>query len=181
MLQELETPRALGWADIAKDSRQVLIRTKSRVRPGARLHLLAVGVGIHNEEHAKSLRLNYADRDARDLLTEIIDTQETLSSDVRSQVLLNDHANKAGIVRALEKLREDMAKGGDDDLVVHFSGHGALIDSKLYLLPSERRRSRIHRHQDKRAVDRPDSRMSCWRLPRSAGSSSSWMPATPGR
>src|SRR4051812_29401493 len=42
VLQELETPRALGLAMMAEHNREVMLRTNSRVPPGAQLHLLAV-------------------------------------------------------------------------------------------------------------------------------------------
>jgi uncharacterized caspase-like protein len=53
-------------------------------------------------------------------------------------MLLDKDANKKGIRRALEGIREAMKKGSRNDLaVVHFSGHGALVDNRLYLLPYE--------------------------------------------
>src|SRR5205814_726893 len=57
-------------------------------------------------------------------------------ADVKPQVLLDKDASKGGILRALKTMRAGMEVGGGDDLaVVHFSGHGALLDGKLYLLP----------------------------------------------
>jgi uncharacterized caspase-like protein len=53
-------------------------------------------------------------------------------------VLLDKDATKSGIMRALAVMRAGMAAGGGNDLaVVHFSGHGAMVDRKLYLLPDE--------------------------------------------
>lgn len=138
VLQELETPRALGLAVLAEQKREVARRTNSRVPPGARLHLLAVGISAYNEDYAKHLRLNYADRDARDLASAITSTQERLYAQVSPQVLRDKEATKAGILRALATMRAGMERGGGNDLaVVHFSGHGALIDGKLYLLPHD--------------------------------------------
>jgi hypothetical protein len=65
VLQELETPRALGLAGMAEHNREVMLRTSSRVPPGTRLHVLAVGISAYNDEHAKRLQLQFADRDAR--------------------------------------------------------------------------------------------------------------------
>jgi hypothetical protein len=139
VLQELETPRALGLAVLAEHDLEIMIRTNSRLPPGIKLHLLAIGIDAYNEEYAKNLRLNYADRDAHDLASAIVNTQAGgLYAAVEPQVLLDKDANKAGIMRALETMRENMAKGGGNDLaVVHFSGHGALVDGSLYLLPSD--------------------------------------------
>ncbi len=137
VLQELETPRALGLAELAQHNREVAVRTHSEVRPGARLYLLAIGISVYNEDYAKNLRLHYADRDARDLANAVVNTQVGLYSRVIPQVLLNQDANKEGILQALETMRAMAAGGGGDLAVVHFSGHGALVSGKLYLLPYE--------------------------------------------
>jgi WD40 repeat protein len=135
VLQELETPRALGLAELAEHNRQVMLRTQSHISPGAQLHLLTIGIDQYNEEYARNLRLQFADRDARDLASAIITTQEALYH-VRPTVLLDRDANKTGILRALKNMRAAMASGSGNDLaVIHFSGHGALVDRKLYLLP----------------------------------------------
>jgi WD40 repeat protein len=137
VLQELETPRALGLAVMAEHSQEVMLRTNSHVPPGARLHLLAIGISAYNQEYAKNLRLHYADRDANDLASAIVNTQSSLYQ-VQPQVLLDKDANRLGIMEALATMRRQMAAGGGDDLaVVHFSGHGALVDGELYLLPYE--------------------------------------------
>jgi len=129
---------ALGLAVLAEHNREIADRTNSRVPPGTQLHLLTIGISAYNEDYAKTLRLNYADRDARDLASAIVKTQGSLYSRVMPQVLLNKEANKGGILRALKTLRAGMAAGiGTDLAVVHFSGHGALVDGKLYLLPVE--------------------------------------------
>jgi len=136
VLQEMETPRALGLAALAEHNREIKIRTNSRLPPGTKLHLLAIGISAYNEDYAKNLRLQYADRDARDLASAITNTQGSLYADVKPQVLLDNDANKGGILRAFETMRASMEAGGADDLaVVHFSGHGALVDGELYLLP----------------------------------------------
>ena len=138
VLQELETPRALGLAVLAEHNREVKLRTHSQMPPGAQLHLLTIGISEYNEAYAKNLRLNYADRDARDLANAILSTQASLYSRVIPQVLSDKDASKAGILRALKTMRAGMEANRDNDLaVVHFSGHGALVDGKLYLLPYE--------------------------------------------
>jgi Caspase domain len=135
VLQELETPRALGLAVLAEHNREVMLRTHSDIPPGARLYFLTVGIDQYNEEYAKNLRLKFADRDARDLASAIINTQDALYQ-VKPTVLLDKEANKTGILRALKNMRAAMESGNGNDLaVIHFSGHGALVDRKLYLLP----------------------------------------------
>jgi hypothetical protein len=136
VLQELETPRALGLAVLAEHNKEVAIRTHSQLPPGVQLHLLTVGISAYNEDYAKNLRLHYADRDARDLASAIVNTQEGLYSRVDAQALLNKEATRGGILRGLQTLRTTMERGGGNDLaVVHFSGHGTLVDGTLYLLP----------------------------------------------
>jgi WD40 repeat protein len=138
VLQELETPRALGLAVLAEHAREVMLRTRSDVLPGARLHLLAIGISAYNEDYAKHLRLHYAHRDAYDLASAIANTQTRLYADVRPQVLLNEDATRRDILAALSFMQDDMKKGQGVDLaVVHFSGHGALVRGKLYLLPHD--------------------------------------------
>jgi WD40 repeat protein len=138
VLQELETPHALGLAVLAEHNKEVAIRTHSQLPPGVQLHLLTIGISAYNEDHAKNLRLHYADRDAHDLASAIVSTQEGLYSHVTAQSLLDKDANRGGVLRALQTLRTEMERGGGNDLaVVHFSGHGAMVDGTLYLLPYE--------------------------------------------
>ena len=135
VLQELETTRAFGVAGLAEHNREVMLRTHSHISPGAQLHLLTIGIDQYNEEYAKNLRLQFADRDARDLASAIVNTQDALYQ-VKPTMLLDKDANKTGILRALKTMRAAMASGNGNDLaVIHFSGHGALVDHKLYLLP----------------------------------------------
>jgi len=135
VLRELETLRALGLADLAEHNREVMLRTHSHISPGARLYLLTIGIDQYNEEYAKNLRLHFADRDAHDLASAIANTQSALY-EVKPTVLLDKDANKTGILRALKTMRAPMASGNGADLaVIHFSGHGALVNQKLYLLP----------------------------------------------
>ena len=138
VLQELETPRALGRAVLAEHNRLVMLRTNSRLPPGARLHLLTIGISAYNAQHAGHLRLHYAVRDARGLATALLTTQTGLYADVVPQVLCDAEANKPGIFQALGAMRAGMARGTGSDLaVLHFAGHAALVDGALYLLPVE--------------------------------------------
>ncbi len=98
VLQENETPRAVGLAVLAEHNRQVMLRTESHISPGAQLQLLAIGIDQYNEEYAKNLRLHFADRDAHDLASAIVNTQSALYQ-VKPMVLLDKDANKTGILR----------------------------------------------------------------------------------
>jgi hypothetical protein len=131
--REMETARALGIDDLAKLRRQVLLRTRSGIPPGARLHLLAIGVSRYDEAH---LRLKFAQQDAHDVVSALSGTQDALYVAGSRQYLPDEDATRASIRRALETLRQAMT-GQDDLAVVHFSGHGAMVDGELYLLPQD--------------------------------------------
>ena len=134
VLQQLETPRALGLAVLAEHNEEVRRRTDSHVPPGTRLHLLAVGVGTYQQDD--HLHLKFADHDAESLASAIKTTQEPLYT-VEARSLLNQDANKKGIMTTLASIGRHMEAGGGNDLaVVFFSGHGAMVGAnKLYLLP----------------------------------------------
>jgi hypothetical protein len=133
VLQELETARAFGLLGLADHAREVMLRTNSRVPPGAQLHLLAIGINAYSGK----LHLEYARPDAHDLASAIASTQEVLYR-VHPQTLFDADASKKGIMDAIEAMRDGMSKGAGNDLaVVYFSGHGAMVDDKLYLLPAD--------------------------------------------
>ena len=102
-----------------------------RSAPGARLHVLAIGVNDYGEQ-ARHLRLDFADQDARDVASALVNTQGSLYADVLFQVLRDETANEAGILHAFRVLEERMQE--DDVAVVLFSGHGAIVDEEFFLL-----------------------------------------------
>ena len=74
VLQELETARALGIADMKAARREVQIRTGSAKAPGARLHVLAIGVSDYGAK-AAGLALKFAHKDAEDVASALLNTQ----------------------------------------------------------------------------------------------------------
>ena len=106
--------------------------------PGARLHVLTVGVSDYGQA-ATHLKLSFAAADATDVAAALLNTQKGLYADVHPQRLSNQDATRAGILRGLATMRQAMARGepGRDLAVVHFSGHGTLLDGEFYLLPHE--------------------------------------------
>jgi WD40 repeat protein len=136
VLQELETARALGIADLKQARTAVKIATGAAKAPGARLHVLTVGINDYGPK-AKDLTLKFADRDALDVASALANTQELgLYAEVKPQALFNGTATKAGIFDALDAMERNMASGAGQDLaVVLFSGHGTMIDDQLYLVP----------------------------------------------
>jgi hypothetical protein len=136
VLQEMETALALGIADLKAARRDVQIATGSDKAPGARLHVLTIGVSDYGDK-ASDLRLKFAHRDAQDVASALVNTQGGgLYAEVMPTFLHDRTADKAGIFEALAAMERNMAKGASQDLaVVMFSGHGTMIDGQFYLVP----------------------------------------------
>jgi WD40 repeat protein len=137
MLQTLDTPRAIGLAVLAEMRAAVQRRTGVAVAPGARLHVLTVGVSDYGLA-ATHLKLKFAAADATDVAA-ALNMQTSLYADVKPQRLRNEEATRAGILRGLATMRQAMARSepGRDLAVVQFSGHGTLLDGEFYLLPHD--------------------------------------------
>jgi uncharacterized caspase-like protein len=136
VLQELETARALGIADVKAARRDVQIATGSKNAPGALLHVLTIGVSDYGDK-AKDLRLKFAHRDAQDVASALVNTQGGgLYAEVKPMFLHDRTADRVGIFRALAAMERNMRAGAGQDLaVVMFSGHGTMIDGQFYLVP----------------------------------------------
>jgi hypothetical protein len=136
VLEQMETTRALGIADMKAARRDVQIATGSAKAPGARLHVLTIGVSDYGDK-ARNLKLKFADRDAQDVASALINTQEGgLYAEVKPQFLHDSTANKDGIFEALDLMERNMAAATGGDLaVIMFSGHGTMIDGQFYLVP----------------------------------------------
>jgi WD40 repeat protein len=136
VLQEQETARALGIADLKAARRDVQIATGSTKAPGARLHVLTIGVSDYGDK-ARDLRLKFANRDAQDVASALVNTQDGgLYAEVKPMFLRDGTADKPGIFDALAAMERNMGGGAGQDLaVVMFSGHGTMIDGQFYLVP----------------------------------------------
>jgi hypothetical protein len=136
VLQELETARALGIADLKTARRDVQIITRSTKAPGARLHVLTIGISDYGDK-ARNLRLNFAARDAQDVASALLNTQGGgLYAEVKPIFLHDSEADRGGIFEALAAMDRNMAGSAGQDLaVVMFSGHGTMIDNQFYLVP----------------------------------------------
>jgi uncharacterized caspase-like protein len=143
VLEELETARALGIADLAAARYDVQVATGAAVAPGAQLHILAIGISDYGDK-ATSLRLKFAAKDANDVASALLATQGSefnkkggLYADVKTQYLHDGDADRAAMFRALDSMKANMVKdeAGQDLAVILFSGHGAIIDDHFYLLP----------------------------------------------
>jgi WD40 repeat protein/uncharacterized caspase-like protein len=143
VLQELETARALGIADMAAASHEVQLATGAAKAPGARLHVLAIGIDDYGKA-AQQLHLNFAAKDASDVANALVNTQSSqynklggLYAEVSANYLDNENAAKFSIFQAFDATQQDMAKdpAGEDLAVVMFSGHGVTTEDGFYLLP----------------------------------------------
>jgi uncharacterized caspase-like protein len=149
----LNRPDALAWAlderglgafaleegKAARVEAQRITRTASP--PGARLHLLAVGISKYGEA-APRIALRYADNDANEVAAALFDTHEMngpyrgsggLYAEVKPTLLTNETATRRQIfiqLAAMERLMFD-----NDTAIIMFSGHGAMIGKQFYLLP----------------------------------------------
>jgi WD40 repeat protein len=133
VLQEQETARALGIADLQAARADVQEATGSEKPPGAKLHVLTIGISDYGDK-ARRLTLKFAHRDAQDVANALITTQKgALYAEVKPMFLHDSTANKVGIFDALKKTEQNMAT--DDFAVVMFSGHGTMIDGQFYLVP----------------------------------------------
>jgi uncharacterized caspase-like protein len=114
----------------------VQIATRSKKAPGARLHVLTIGVSDYGDK-ARDLRLKFAHRDAQDVASALVNTQEGgLYAEVKPMFLQDRTADKAGIFDALAAMNRNMAGGAGQDLaIVMFSGYGTMIDGQFYLVP----------------------------------------------
>jgi hypothetical protein len=81
ILQTLDTPRAIGLAILAEVRAAVQRRTGAAVAPGARLHVLTVGVSDYGQA-ATHLKLRFAAADATDVAAALLTTQKGLYADV---------------------------------------------------------------------------------------------------
>jgi WD40 repeat protein/uncharacterized caspase-like protein len=138
MIQEMDPVRALGIAEQADLREAVKLRTGARVAPGALLHIVSIGISDYGVQ-ATRLKLAYAQKDARDVLEALMHTQTSLYAAIKPQYLPNGQANKAAIIDALGTMQQTLAASpqGRDLAVVMFSGHGALIEGRYYLLPHD--------------------------------------------
>jgi hypothetical protein len=139
VLQELETARALGIAELTAGRLAVQRATGSAKPPGATLHVLAIGVDKFGDK-AGDLHLDYAAEDAHDIATALEESQTgkaSLYADVKIQYLPNDRADNTAIRDALDDMATSMTtrSPGQDVAVILVSSHGEMIDGQFYLVP----------------------------------------------
>jgi WD40 repeat protein len=122
LVERLEANKAVQQAAPAKK------------RPGHRLHVVAIGI---NYAQWKSLALTYAENDASQFLTRLMETQAStgMYADVLPYPLDSNSAKQSAIIQMLEATALEMHPG--DVAIVFFSGHGVMVGEKFYLVPSD--------------------------------------------
>jgi uncharacterized caspase-like protein len=145
VLEELETARALGIADMALARCDVQAAAHSAKPPGDVLHVLAIGIDRFGDR-ASGLHLDYADDDARDVATALLGSQKkgsckpSLYADVKVETLTDateEKPTRENILKAIDTMAQNMRRNGSgrDVALVLVSTHGAMIGNELYLLP----------------------------------------------
>ena len=110
VLPQMGTAGALAVTEMAKIRNAVRRATGADIAPGARLHVLAIGISDYGEA-ARHLDLAYADQDARDVAAALRQSQSSLYAEVRATSLENEEATKTRIFAALEDIRKGMEGG----------------------------------------------------------------------
>jgi WD40 repeat protein len=138
ILQEMETFRALGIAEAAATRTDVQRVTGAAQPPGARLHLLTIGISDYGDK-AMNLRLKFADKDATDVFHALVSNNREggLYARVLPDFLTDQQATRTEIFKALDAMRTNMqqSSGNQDLAVVMFSGHGFIVEGQFYLMP----------------------------------------------
>jgi uncharacterized caspase-like protein len=136
VLQEVGTAKAPDIADLQAARRAVQIATEAENPPGARLHVLTIGISDYGDK-ARDLTLKFAASDAQDVANALNKQGGGLyAAPVKLDYLLDHDADKGGIFEALHDMARRMARDAGQDLaVVMFSGHGVMIDDQFYLVP----------------------------------------------
>jgi WD40 repeat protein/uncharacterized caspase-like protein len=117
-------------ANGAESLRQVIQTTQTGNAAAGTLFLLALGVSKYREE---SLSLHYAAKDAHDLANALRKRQKHFAS-VKVRLLTDGDATKDGIVGSRAFLEGTTV---DDQVIIFFSGHGALFGYDYYFLPHD--------------------------------------------
>ena len=101
--------------------------------PVVQLHIVIVGINIYKNT---KYNLNYAMDDAEAFKQAMENGAKGIFSKVNIHSIKDAEATKAGIVAALEKVKNEA--GAEDVFVFYFAGHGVVNDKKeFFLVPSD--------------------------------------------
>lgn len=104
------------------------------VDKNATMYLVVVGI---NEYKNPKMSLNYALADATAFKEEIEKDAKTIISDVKTYFVADTKADKAGIINAINEVKQKARP--QDVFVFYYAGHGVIADSnkEFYLVPTD--------------------------------------------
>lgn len=131
VLQEGDIIRALGLAENERHREEV--RKVTGGTPGAKLHVLTVGIDDYGAKSALSLK--HAAADARDVLAALKGEKGGYYADVLGKSLQNREAKRIDIRQALADMAVLMQNStGNDTAVIALAAHGVKIGDDFYLM-----------------------------------------------
>ena len=135
--------------------------------------MLTIGISDYGEDKARNFKLNFAARDAQDVASALLNTQEGgLYAEVKPIFLPDGAADKGGIFEAFAAMHRNMMRSAGQDLaVVMFSGDGTMIDNQFYLVPYGADSSTTARLKASAAPSRPRNSGAKSKSSRSVGGS----------
>jgi hypothetical protein len=103
------------------------------IEKNATLHLMVVGI---NKYKNPSMQLNYAIADAKAFKTEIEKDAASVISNVKSYLVYDDDASKAGIMNAFNEVQKNSKP--QDIFMFYYAGHGVISEKnkEFYLVPN---------------------------------------------
>lgn len=129
---QLAVQDKLGYESLKKNLKVTCLDSGS----GSELYVLAIGVNKYLEE---GLNLNYAAKDARDIVKNLQHYNRNFK-EIHVKLLLDQAATKDNILEAASFF--DMASR-DDQAVLFLAGHGTLDGADYYFLPHDYQRESI--------------------------------------
>jgi WD40 repeat protein len=105
-----------------------------QIDPNATLHIVVVGINAYKN---KINPLTYAIPDAKAFKAELEQDAKSIASDVKSYLIQDDQANKAGILAAFENIKKTAKP--EDVFVFYYAGHGYIHPSnnEFYLVSAD--------------------------------------------
>ena len=119
----------------ASDPAELLVRTRAAEPEGQkpRLFVLAVGVSDYADDPPRDL--DFAAKDAGDIIDALKAQEGGLYREVRYQHLVDEDADGRSIIGGFRWLRNEVEPG--DVVMVFFSGHGHAEGNEFYFLPHD--------------------------------------------
>lgn len=124
---------AFNKANTFQNASETLRFQSNKATPPPHLYILSIGINKHKE---KTINLKYATKNATDIQQRIRRQASTLypPGNIHHELLLNDTANKANILKKINELAAIIKP--EDSFVLFVGGNGILLQNQYYLLTS---------------------------------------------